>query len=158
MTSRARTTPVTLTFLTCGGLLLLQRRPLGSDRFAGLWNGVGGHVEPGEHAREGALREIREETGLAPKDLELRAVIHETGLLGRSHLLFVFTGEADSSEHVPKSPAGECRWYERGALPLDSLVPDLPVLLPAVLDPSAGVAFGVQHFDGGDRALALRID
>jgi 8-oxo-dGTP diphosphatase len=158
VTSRARTIPVTLTFLTCSGRLLLQRRPEGSDRFAGLWNGVGGHVEPGEDAREGALREIREETGLTPKRLELRAVIHETGLLGRSHLMFVFTGEAPSSEDLPEGPAGECRWFERGEVPLDSLVPDLPVLLPAVLDPSAAIAFGVQHFDGGDRALTLRID
>jgi ADP-ribose pyrophosphatase YjhB (NUDIX family) len=118
---------------------------------------VGGHVEAGEHARESALREIREETGLTPKDLELRGVIHETGLLGRSHVMFVFTGEAPSRQDLPGSTAGECRWFERSALPLDSLVPDLSVLLPVVLDPSAGIAFGVQHFNGGDRSLTLRI-
>ncbi len=157
VTSRARTIPVTLTFLTCSGRLLLQRRPEGSDRVAGLWNGVGGHVEAGEHAREGALREVREETGLTPKNLALRAIIHETGLLGRSHLMFVFTGEAPSQQDLPGSPAGECRWFERSALPLDSLVPDLPVLLPIVLDPESEIAFGVQRFDGGDRSLTLRI-
>jgi 8-oxo-dGTP diphosphatase len=154
---RFRTIPVTLSFLTHGGRILLQRRPAGSDRFAGLWNGVGGHVESIEHAREGALREIREETGLTPKDLELRAVVHETGLLGRPHLLFVFTGEASSPQLLVGSPAGELRWFERGELPLGSLVPDLPVLLPIVLEPGPGVAFGVQQFDGADRPLALRI-
>ena len=154
---RFRTIPVTLSFLTHGGRLLLQRRPAGSDRFAGLWNGVGGHVESSEHAREGALREIREETGLTPKELELRAVVHETGLLGRPHLLFGFTGEASSPQLLVGSPAGELRWFERGELPLGSLVPDLPVLLPIVLEPGPGVAFGVQQFDGADRPLTLRI-
>lgn len=154
---RFRTIPVTLSFLTHGSRLLLQRRPAGSDRFAGLWNGVGGHVEASEHAREGALREIREETGLTPKDLELRAVVHETGLLGRPHLLFVFAGEASSPQLLDGSPAGELRWFERSELPLGQVVPDLPVLLPIVLDPRPGVTFGVQHFDGGDRPLTLRI-
>jgi 8-oxo-dGTP diphosphatase len=146
-----------LSFLTHQGRLLLQRRPQGSDRFAGLWNGVGGHVTASEHAREGALREIREETGLTPKDLELRAIIHETGLLGQAHLMFVFTGEAASAQLLDGSPAGELRWFESSELPLDSAVPDLPILLPIVLEPGSGVAFGVQHFDGGDRPLTLRI-
>lgn len=157
VSSRTRTVPVTLAFLVHGSRLLLQRRPAGSDRFAGLWNGVGGHLREAEHAREGALREIREETGLTPKDLELRAVIHETGLLGRPHVMFVFVGEAASPQPLEGSPAGELRWFERSELPLDGLVPDLPVLLPIVLEPGGGVAFGVQHFEGGDRPLTLRI-
>jgi 8-oxo-dGTP diphosphatase len=150
-----RTIPVTLSFLAHGGQLLLQRRPADSDRFPGLWNGVGGHLEPEEHAREGALREIREETGLTPKDLALRAVIHETGLLGRPHLMFVFRGEAASPE--VRAQAGELRWFARSELPMDVLVPDLPALLPLVLEPGGEVVFGVQNFDGGDRPLGLRL-
>ncbi len=151
---RTAAIPVTLCLLFREGRLLLQRRPQRSDRFAGLWNGVGGHVEPGEDVAKAALREIREETGLEPAGLELRAVIHETGLLGRAHLLFVFCGEVaeDALESGP-----DLAWFELDALPREELVADLPALVSLVREAVGPVAFGVQHFDGGDRPLGLRL-
>lgn len=46
-----------------GGDVLLVERGKGAP--AGLWSLPGGHVEPGETAYRAALREVREETGLA---------------------------------------------------------------------------------------------
>jgi len=152
--ARPLAVPVTLCFLFRGDRLLLQRRAEASDRFAGLWNAVGGHVEPGEDVRRAALREIREETGLEPASLELRAVIHETGLLGRTHLLFVFRGEV--AEHVDESGA-DLTWFDLHALPEDELVADLPALVARVREPVGPVVFGTQRFDGGDRSLGLRL-
>lgn len=37
--------------------------------FAGLWNGVGGKLEPGESPEVGMLREVAEETPLSPGEL-----------------------------------------------------------------------------------------
>ena len=48
--------------------LLLRRAP--QRTLAGLWQGVSGRLEDGELIVEGALRELREETGLVPADLE----------------------------------------------------------------------------------------
>ena len=45
-------------------LLLLRRRP--GARLGGTWQAVHGKVEAGESAWQTALRELREETGLAP--------------------------------------------------------------------------------------------
>jgi len=42
-------------------VLLVAR---GGGTFKGLWSLPGGHIEPGERAREAALRETLEETGL----------------------------------------------------------------------------------------------
>jgi 8-oxo-dGTP diphosphatase len=51
----------TLCFLTRGDevLMLLRNKP--PNR--GLWNGVGGHIEPGEKPLQSVLREVAEETG-----------------------------------------------------------------------------------------------
>lgn len=47
--------------------ILLQKKA--KTVFAGKLNGVGGKVEPGETPKEGALREIREETSVTDVDL-----------------------------------------------------------------------------------------
>ena len=47
-------------------VLLLQRGP--DHRFPGDWQGVHGHIEPGEAAWQAALRETGEETGIDPTD------------------------------------------------------------------------------------------
>jgi 8-oxo-dGTP pyrophosphatase MutT (NUDIX family) len=48
--------------------LLVQRAP--ERIFPGIWQPVTGRLEPGERAPEAALREVLEETGLAPDSLE----------------------------------------------------------------------------------------
>ena len=47
-------------------VLLLQRGD--AHRFPGDWQGVHGHIEPGEAAWQAALRELDEETGIDPSD------------------------------------------------------------------------------------------
>jgi 8-oxo-dGTP pyrophosphatase MutT (NUDIX family) len=47
--------------------LVLRRSPAG--RCAGSWESVHGHIEAGERPEAAALREMREETGLAPTRL-----------------------------------------------------------------------------------------
>lgn len=54
------------------GQVLLEKR-----RDCGLWGMPGGRVEPGESVRDAAVREIREETGLAIRVLGLRGVYSE---------------------------------------------------------------------------------
>ena len=48
-------------------LLQVRRHP--TDYLGGTWQTVVGTIEPGETAAQAALRELREETGLAPVEL-----------------------------------------------------------------------------------------
>ncbi len=154
MEDRTLAIPVTLCFLRSGNRVLLQRVPQTKTRFQGLWNGIGGHVEPGEDVRAAALREIQEESSLASPELRLRAVIHETGLEAKAYLLFVFSGEVDGTP-APGRP--ELCWFREAEIPWEEVVPDLRVLLPRILH-TEELVFGVQRFDGTDRSLELKLD
>jgi 8-oxo-dGTP diphosphatase len=136
--------------------VLLQRRAAQSDRFAGRWNGVGGHVEPGESIAESARRELREETGLEVDDLVLRGVVHESGLLGHAHVLFVFRARARSRD-VDAGARRDLRWQPLARVEELPLVADVSPLLARTLadgDPF----FAIEHFDGGDRATRLEFE
>ena len=51
----------TLCFLLYRDQVLMLHRNFPPNQ--GLWNGVGGHIEPGETARQAVIREVKEETG-----------------------------------------------------------------------------------------------
>jgi 8-oxo-dGTP diphosphatase len=144
---------VTLSFVLHGEDVLLLRHRETSDRFAGRWNGIGGHVEPGECIAASARRELREEAGLEVEDLVLRGVVHEAGLLGHAHVLFVFRGRARERELRPLE-GHALRWQPLARVGELPLVPDVAPLLEHALadgDPF----FAIEHFDGGDRATRL---
>jgi len=143
-----------LVFLVRNGAVLLECRPATSDRFAGLWDGVGGHVEAGEDIEAAARRELREETGLEATSLSLRGVIHETGLLGHAYVVFLFVGDSSSQAARPGAGVGELAWQPLDALAELPLVPDIGVLLPRLLEAREPL-FVTERYDGGDVPVAL---
>lgn len=155
MSERHAARLATVAFARSGGDVLLLRHPAHSDRFAGLWNGVGGHVDAGEDLRAAARRELREEAGLDVPGLRLRGVIHESGLLGRSYVIFLFVGESGVRELRPADGL-ELAWHPLRRVAELPLVADLVELLPRLLgagDPVLATAI----YDGGDGLVSLSI-
>jgi 8-oxo-dGTP diphosphatase len=152
--SRGRYTviPRTLVFLTNGDDVLLLKGAPTKRLWAGRYNGLGGHVEPGETLMTAALREVEEEAGLAPEqlaDLALRALINVEGT-PRGVLLCIFTGVA-RTRTVASSPEGTPVWVPVAALDQIDLVDDRRLLPRLLREP--GLLFGHQRY-GPDNTVA----
>ncbi|MBI3761316.1 MAG: NUDIX domain-containing protein [Chloroflexi bacterium] len=124
--------PRTLCFVTHDREVLLIKGAPDKKIFPGRYNGVGGHVERDEDIFSAAIREVREETGLAVTEFRLRGVINiDTGEAAGIGL-FVFTARADGRE-VRASSEGILEWVAFDQVNELDLVEDLPMLLPKVL-------------------------
>lgn len=148
--------PRTLCFVTHGQHILLLKRSPNTRIFPNKYNGLGGHIERNEDARSGAIREIREESGLEVKNVRLRGVIHIDASPSYTSgiLLVVFTAEALSREFT-NSSEGTLEWVDLAQVYEKDLVEDLPILLPRLFGDRASQTPFAAHasYDAGDRLI-----
>lgn len=104
-------------FLRHEDKVLLVKR--GKDPFAGYWSLPGGSVEFGERLREGAARELFEETGLSaqfePAPAELVELVPEDHAPGRHFVIAVFRASHPQGTLQPGDDAADAAFFEPGA-------------------------------------------
>jgi 8-oxo-dGTP diphosphatase len=150
---RFQAVPRVVVFFRRGESVLLLRGAASKPIWAGVLNGIGGHVEADEDPLSAARREVREECGvdLPGSALRLSAVISIDLGEGRTGvLLLVFAADwpADGLA-VSESAEGTLEWHPLSELEALPVVPDLRWLLPRIWDP--GVLFARYSYDAAGR-------
>lgn len=147
--------PRTLSFVLNDGAVLLMKRGAHKRIFPNRYNGVGGHLERDEDPLTGAIREIKEETGLDVREVRLRGVHNiDTGGEG-GILLFTFTAVSDTRSITVDSPEGTLHWISLDQIAGLDLVEDLPYILPRVVAMGADDTPFFVHvsYDDADRIV-----
>lgn len=128
--------------------LAYKKRGLGAGRF----NGVGGKLEPGETVEQAALREVKEEIGVAAKTLSKRAELTflfpakpEWDQLVSVYLCESWDGEPVESEEMRP------QWFTMESIPYSEMWADDIYWLPLVLEEKA--VKGTFSFGEGDVVL-----
>lgn len=132
----------TLCFLTRGEQVLMLHRRKPPNQ--GLWNGVGGKLQPGEAPLAACLREVHEETGYALPTAHFAGVLTWRGFEVPEGGLYLFTAVAPAGEPAP-CPEGELRWQPQAwVLSAPTVVSNIHHFGPFVF---AGAAPQIYHFE-----------
>ncbi|MFC4542940.1 8-oxo-dGTP diphosphatase [Halosolutus amylolyticus] len=124
-------------------LLIEKRRGLGE----GWYNGPGGKLENGETPRECAVRETREEVGLAVRNLEKAGELTFTLDGDRHTFCHVYRTRSFDGEPTPSDEARP-EWVPIDEVPYDRMWEDDRLWLPAVLE--GDTVAGEFRFEGGE--------
>ncbi len=106
--------------------LIKKNRP---EWQAGTWNGVGGHVEPGENPNDAMVREFREETGVLIDNWSLFAL-----KTGKGFQVVCYASINDRRERVNTMTDEEVAEWSLGLIPGavgHRFDPDLELLIAA---------------------------
>jgi 8-oxo-dGTP diphosphatase len=146
--------PATLVFVVRDQRILLIRKKRGLG--AGKINGPGGRLEPGETPEQCAVREVREEVGATPLEVEKLGENRFQFVDGYSIHVHVFRAGALRGTPVETDEADPF-WTPLCAIPWDEMWEDDRHWLPLVLE---GRRFSGRFLFEGDRMLdfALALD
>ena len=133
----------TLLFVLRDGHILLIDKKTGLG--AGKVNGPGGRIDPGETAREGAIREVQEELCVTPTGVKEAGELYFQFVDGYSLHGTVFTATGFEGELCETREAAP-RWTPLAEIPWDRMWADDALWLPLLL---RGERFtGYFIFDG----------
>ncbi|XP_054247225.1 oxidized purine nucleoside triphosphate hydrolase [Indicator indicator] len=128
-------------------LLGMKKRGFG----AGLWNGFGGKVQPGESIEEAARRELLEESGLTVDTLQKMGQI-TFEFVGNSELMDVHIFRADDFHGEPtESDEMRPQWFQLDEVPFNCMWADDAYWFPLVLQKK--LFRGYFKFQGQDTIL-----
>ncbi len=154
--NRWLTIPRTLSFVLNGDDILMMKRAPHKRVFPNQYNGLGGHIERNEDPLQGAIREIKEESGLDVHSVTLRTIHNIDAGADTGIILFVYTAISDTREVLQDTDEGTLEWIPKSKILEIDLVEDLPFLIPRILEMesnSAPVHVHVSYDDSDEIQL-----
>lgn len=151
---RYQVVPRTLILVMDQGKVLLQKGAPSKKIWAGLYNGLGGHVEKGEDLLTSAKRELLEEAGIICQELKMFGSViidvdDEKGIL-----MFVFAGYHPEGKMTP-SEEGSLEWVELEKVQSLPIVEDIPLILRLIQTHQIGsLFFGHYGYDESGKLIA----
>ena len=103
-----RVDPVVIMLAEHDGRLLLGRQP---QYPAGRYSALAGFVEPGESIEAAVAREIREEAGIAVRDI--RYLMSQPWPFPNSLMIGAWAEALDDSLHIDANELDDARWFSR---------------------------------------------
>ena len=95
--------------------LMLHRTKKADDYNHDKWVGIGGHIEPGETARDCVLREVWEETGLQLLDCAYRGIVRFRSDSYEPEDMHLFSATSFTGEIID-CDEGDLAWIDKGDL------------------------------------------
>ena len=136
---------LTLCFLIHGEEVLMLHRRFPPNQ--GLWNGVGGHIKPGETPTQAIIREVAEETGYQIANPQFSGLVTWDGFETPPGVIAVFKADVPHKNFVTNHE-GELAWKPLSWACADpEVVDNIHVFLPNIL---AGERLFHYHFSYQD--------
>lgn len=150
-----RTVPTEFTnmiMIEDGERVLVQKRRL-------YWCGIafpGGHVEPGESFLQSAIRETREETGLAVSNLTLCGTVDwEDTSTGSRYVVLLYRTSSFTGSLKEETEEGSVYWVNKSELPHMELCPHFEEYLRIFFEADKTEFYGFHHGDG-ERIVSIQ--
>ena len=153
--------PRVLIFLINKSRVLLLKGSPTKHLWANRFNGIGGHIEPGEDPSSAAYRELFEETGLSVIDIKQKETQNPglwlCGILIVSTgnnpgvCVFIFSGETEKLI-LHESSEGSLHWVKLDEINSIPIVEDLPILIDRIKNMKQGDApfSAISNYENGD--------
>lgn len=120
------------------------------------WKGIsfpGGHIEDGESIIDSTIREIKEETGLTIKDLELCGIIYwYNKSTGDKYFVFSYRTDKFSGQLLDETEEGRLFWVDKHELESLQLAEGFKERLPLFFNKKYSEGFGIWN-EQGDREM-----
>jgi 8-oxo-dGTP diphosphatase len=127
---------------TAGNILLLERS---REPMRGLLTGVGGKTDFAEDIQQSCMREIKEETGLDVKSIQLKGILKTLAEDGQSSwILFVYTC-TDFTGRLKVCEEGNLQWFDITKLDSLPLIGFIKLILPEILTGNSILEGTITH-------------